>query len=502
MTVTVKKRKFQQNADPNDVLTTVNDFGQKYHCDACNKDITYLVRLKCAECVDFDLCVECFAAGSELKDHQRSHPYRVFEMLDFPIFEADWGADEELLLVEGLELHGVGNWEQISEHVGTKNKIECAEHYDRLYIQSDIFPYPVRCICKSSEFLFNHNNKLPNYPSRNHCRHSKELSHYHRLLLLLQPISSGPANHDIAGYMPGRKEFELEFDNDAEQAIKDMEFMEDDSREEIDLKCAMLNIYNTTLDRRAERKKFIFDRHLTDFKRIQMIEKKRPKEEKELFQKMRVFAKMMTAQDFDMIMEGLVAEVRLRQRIAQLQEYRRFGIKTMREVAEFERERATHASNKSAGLTGFAIERSASRRTKTEEGGNLMASPAHSITSALQAAQSRPPIVAPTTAMGGSTLHRLVPTATAPQMPSNRPLPLDIRNADGIDLLSENEQYLCSNLRLFPHAYLSIKSVILKEYAAKGTLTRRQARTLVKIDVNKTGCIFDFFVEMGWISLK
>jgi hypothetical protein len=33
----------------------------KYHCDYCRKDISRGVRIKCAECTDFDLCVECFS---------------------------------------------------------------------------------------------------------------------------------------------------------------------------------------------------------------------------------------------------------------------------------------------------------------------------------------------------------------------------------------------------------------------------------------------------------
>jgi transcriptional adapter 2-alpha len=64
-------------------------------------------------------------------------------VLDFPIFEGDWGADEELLLVEGLESYGIGNWEHIAEHVGTKNRIQCKEHYENVYVKSDNWPYPV-----------------------------------------------------------------------------------------------------------------------------------------------------------------------------------------------------------------------------------------------------------------------------------------------------------------------------------------------------------------------
>ena len=59
-------------------------------------------------------------------------------MLDFPIFSGDWGADEELLLVEGLEIFGIGNWEQISEHIGTKNKLECENHYNAVVSRARI----------------------------------------------------------------------------------------------------------------------------------------------------------------------------------------------------------------------------------------------------------------------------------------------------------------------------------------------------------------------------
>ena len=50
---------------------------------------------------------------------------------------------KELLLVEGLEMFGMGNWEQISEHIGTKTRIEVAEHYESVYVNSDAWPLPV-----------------------------------------------------------------------------------------------------------------------------------------------------------------------------------------------------------------------------------------------------------------------------------------------------------------------------------------------------------------------
>jgi ABC-type ATPase with predicted acetyltransferase domain len=34
-----------------------------YHCNYCQRDISASVRIKCAVCRDFDLCLGCFAAG-------------------------------------------------------------------------------------------------------------------------------------------------------------------------------------------------------------------------------------------------------------------------------------------------------------------------------------------------------------------------------------------------------------------------------------------------------
>ena len=48
-----------------------------YHCNYCNKDITGKIRIKCAICPDFDLCIECFSVGAEVTPHKSNHPYRV-----------------------------------------------------------------------------------------------------------------------------------------------------------------------------------------------------------------------------------------------------------------------------------------------------------------------------------------------------------------------------------------------------------------------------------------
>lgn len=49
-----------------------------------------------------------------------------------------------------------------------------------------------------------------------------------------------------------------------------------------------------------------------------------------------------------------------------------------------------------------------------------------------------------------------------------------------------------------PKAYLLIKDTLVREFARRGgKLRRREARELVKIDVNKTSRVWDFLVQAG-----
>ena len=50
----------------------------------------------------------------------------------------------ELLLIEGIALQGIGNWQAVSEHVGTRTKEEIEQHYYDVYINSPNWPLPVR----------------------------------------------------------------------------------------------------------------------------------------------------------------------------------------------------------------------------------------------------------------------------------------------------------------------------------------------------------------------
>jgi SWIRM domain len=92
------------------------------------------------------------------------------------------------------------------------------------------------------------------------------------------------------------------------------------------------------------------------------------------------------------------------------------------------------------------------------------------------------------------------PSLLNPKQPRKPANPLNISNAADLHLLSPSEQTLCSQLRILPKSYLVIKETLFRELLRTGgTLRKRQARELIKIDVNKTARIFEFFQQQGWL---
>ncbi|KAL1915166.1 uncharacterized protein VTP21DRAFT_7647 [Calcarisporiella thermophila] len=438
---------------------------QPFHCDSCGFNVTDTVRIRCAECQDFDLCVTCFSKGKEVGQHKNWHDYRVVSKPAFPIFDADWGADEELLLLQGLEKFGMGNWKAVAKHVKTRTKEECEKHYLEIYVNSDKWPLP-RTISSLDGI------DLEEF----HARKRQRLESFAKQppdLNRSKPLSSQPTNHEIGGYMPGRKEFETEHENDAEQCVKDIVFTEEDTPEETELKVAVLEIFNHKIDKRLERKRFIFDRGLLNYKKNVAEEKKRTKEERDLFNRLRPYSRVQTAGDFQKFVDGLLNEMKLREQITKLQEYRQNGITTLSAGTQYERDKAQRQSNLKSLL---ASQNSFSERQQSRK-----------------AAYQPPP---PPRAIEESNHARSTTPKPLGRKPAN---PLNIWEADGVHLLTQDEQNLCSTLRIMPKPYLVIKETILKEYARLGALRRRQARELIKIDVNKTSRIYDFFVEMGWV---
>ncbi|GAA5935441.1 chromatin-binding transcription regulator ADA2 [Sporobolomyces koalae] len=523
MTVTKRKQKPRETPGndpaPNQSLAPTLESGIKASCDSCSADITHSVHVRCAEknatvdrltCPDFDLCVDCFLHGKSLGPHRPTHAYRIISSHSFPIFTQLWGADEELLMIEGAEMYGLGNWADISEHVGGRTKEECKEHYEQIYLNSPDWPLPI------VETNFSPTD-IDTFASLKKTR--LEILQSRPLPLPPpKPLASAPTCHEIGGFMPGRLEFEHEFENEAEVLIKDLEFgkvyhfggqdqpaapppppeqqasitlkegdsgdLEEDNDDEakpaqsqqegalggevdgekegdepeneLELKMSVLEMFNEKYDKRMAAKDLIFDRGLINYKTISAAERKRNKDERDLITRTKVFARIQTARDHEEFVEGLLYEITLRKRIAELQDYRRNGVTTLAGAAQYDNLKLSRQSAKAASYrdsVSLSFDRGARGGSMGGAGGGGLS------------------------ASTGSNVTFTSSSAKKHQQQG----PLTLATSASLHLLTPLERELCSTLRMLPKPYLFLKSTLLREYVRlKGRMNAHEARNAVK----------------------
>ncbi|GMM47921.1 chromatin-binding transcription regulator [Pichia kluyveri] len=457
----------------------------QFHCDVCSSDCTRRVRISCAECQDYDLCVPCFANGKSSGKHKPFHNYRVIEQHQYPIFDEDWGADEELLLIEGCQNLGLGNWQDIADFIEGRSKEEVENHYNNYYLNSPYYPLP------------DLNENFPNFSINEFLNKRKERFDARKKLPLPPPkkvLTSQPLCSYIQKYMPGRLEFEEEFDDDAEKVIQDMIFDPDESFEDIELKLLILHIYNEKLTLRAERKRLMIDDNLLDYKNNNAIDKKRSKDERDLMNKIKPFARIMSSEDFQNFSNDIELEFKLKNRIKQLKEWRENGILTIEDGENFEREKLKNANNLNSISNGnHSIHSNLNNNYSSSKSDLIMNSNLSSITKERHTLNSGKSNSRMSTPVDSKTKKKL--TLSLDQ--------LDISKSPDYHLLSDSEKELCQDLKIFPKAYICIKEVLFKEILINnGKLEKDRLTESIKLDDNKISKICDYFADQNWCSVN
>lgn len=468
--------------------------------------------------------MSCFAKGEARNAHDpKSHAFRVIEQNSFPIFDREWGADEELLMLEGAEIYGLGSWADIADHIGGfREKDEVRDHYLATFVNSPHFPLPKRCSPKDSELA----NEIPReeFQARKKRRiedRRQAVKDAPALQPKAKPTASVPSCHEIQGFMPGRLEFETEYANEAEEAVQHMQFDPGDGinprtgdlEPEMELKLTVMEIYNSRLTQRVERKKVIFEHNLLDYRENTKNEKKRTKDEKDLLQKAKPFSRIMNHNDFEQFSQGLLDEHNLRLAISQLQDWRSLKIGDLKSGETYENDKAAR-NQRNIPMGSMDRERLASsQRSKAPPqpevpgGAALFVAPELPELPIRAGKQTNGEITTngdshtngETNGINGHAADKN--KIAMPTLSGVTPLTLTQDNAPDLHLLTPEEAKLCEVIRMQPKPYLMVKEQILKEaLKTNGTLKKKQTKEICRIDAQKGARIFDFFVNAGWLG--
>lgn len=423
---------------------------EEYHCNYCQADCTSL-RVKCAECTDFDLCLQCFACGAEMGKHKRGHDYQLMDGGTFPLFTEEWSGEEEVLLLDAIEQHGFGNWDDVADHIGTKTGKETSEHYNEQFISGIVGQATVESF----------KNKIVDHTTADQEVLSPTLRHPP------EPVEMSVTEQQELGYMPLRDDFEKEYDNEAESLVSGLQFSYDDEDVEVDLKLGIIDMYLRRLKERQHRKNIARQHGLIASKhRIIALRRKYSKEDREFRDSTRVFARFKNQGDWEEFLNDHLRERELRARIKDLIRYRKNGITKLAECQEYDeqrlrRERRKENKRKMVGGTQ-------PRRTNVSMG-------------------KKNEIVSDDKEEKDSSLAS--PTFAD-----------EIKNCATYKLLSPFERQLCVSKQMKPGFYLTIKTIILKDNLLRRQGVQVKTRYPPNLDKTHRKHIVNFLKESGWVA--
>jgi len=508
-------------------VTRGTEGGLKYICDVCSADITSTVsspstrwktrrganedvqvRIHCADdkCEDYDLCVQCFSQGAFSREHDpATHSFNVVEQHSIPIYADDWGADEELLLLEGAEVYGLGSWADIADHIGGfRSKDEVRDHYIETYVRSPRFPLPARADPGDMSLIEEVPREEFQARKKRRIEQCKEdAKNAPPLQPKPKPTASVPSCHEVAGFMPGRLEFETEYANEAEEAVQHMQFEPGEGMNprtgemdpEMELKMIVMNIYNSKLTQRTTRKRAIFEHDLLEYRKNNAIEKKRTKEERDLVNKVKPLSQVINHTEWVDFAQGAEHELSLRQAIAQLRDWRYHAIGDLKTGEKYEAEKAARTIKHQA--TGTLDRMPGIRPPKPAP---IQETPAATLAltatdlperlkstlrpasankdydkiSGLNGRKPKQPLA------NGNTNAQRAPFVMGP-VSGWQPLKFTSEMAD-LHLLSSEEKELCQALRIFPKAYLAMKEGVVREALKNGgSLKKKNAREVTRV---------------------
>jgi transcriptional adapter 2-alpha len=222
-------------------------------------------------------------------------------------------------LLVGIRIWGLGNWHAIEKFLQTKTARDCESHYFATYIDGEQSPLPPPTVLPPLAPPA----PLP-YDTTPRDSRPKISDEYNlRLRGKTEPTTPG----ELAGWMPKRHEFEVEYINEAEEIIAGLTFLQEEETEEsFKSKLQQMNEYNEHLAERRFRTNFalewgLLDHEVTDFGG-------QTPEEREMEQQLMPLAQVLPRPqliEFARVLEG---EMRSHADLQMLTTWKRNGIAT------------------------------------------------------------------------------------------------------------------------------------------------------------------------------
>ena len=162
------------------------------------------------------------------------------------------------------------------------------------------------------------------------------------------------------------------------------------------------------------------------------------------------FARLQTATDHEQFQEGLIYEMALRKRIAELQEYRKMGITNLVDAERYEKEKAARLFAKQREMAGH--DRFGVRKQRVSGAG---------------------------LGLDEMSSREGTPGSSGKASKKNSAVPLSLATSGSKQLLHPSELALCSRLQILPSPFLMIKEAMFREHVRRAAL----GQTLDRADV-------------------
>ncbi|BFZ07448.1 hypothetical protein BsWGS_10487 [Bradybaena similaris] len=315
----------------------------RIRCSYCQHEISGH-RLRCAECVDFDVCLRCFSLGAEVASHRREHSYVVQNDQGPCIFEDSnkWSLTEEIMLLDAVEQYGFGNWNGTSAHIETRTSVDCDDHYRRFYISGVIGDATLQ--------------EAPRPEITDHTSATGALAGplSPSLTIPITPLDIGLQQQQELGYMPLRDDFEREYDNQAETLISSLSDCPDGDEVDTAIQLAQIYKYRLRLQERDKRKRVAREYGLIAAgapsipKNLKTLhsKKKNGKTGRDLQERLKPFSQFHTKAEHQLLLDNIRREKEIKARIKELVHLRKNGITKLADERVYEEEKCIREKRK------------------------------------------------------------------------------------------------------------------------------------------------------------